>query len=79
MNGRTEAIRVLHVDDDPGLADVAATFLEREDDRITVQSATSAAEGLEALDSEEVASVVSHDPEPAERGPEPAGTARCGV
>ncbi|MFB6157186.1 MAG: PAS domain S-box protein [Haloferacaceae archaeon] len=47
---RSDRIRVLHVDDEPDFADVAATFLEREDDRLVVDTATSAAEGLDALD-----------------------------
>lgn len=29
----TEQIRVLHVDDDPDFADLAGTYLEREEDR----------------------------------------------
>mgnify|MGYP000518941317 CR=1 FL=1 len=44
-----ERLRVLHVDDQPELADLAATFLEREDDRIEVQSAQSASAGVERL------------------------------
>jgi PAS domain S-box-containing protein len=39
----------LHVDDDPEFADLTATFLEREDDRFDVVTATSAGEGLERL------------------------------
>jgi PAS domain S-box-containing protein len=46
----TEPIRVLHVDDDPDLSDLTASFLEREDSRITVQTALNAAEGLDRLD-----------------------------
>ena len=68
MNGRSETIRVLHVDDDPGLADVSATFLEREDDRIVVRSATSAAEGLEVLETTEVDCVVSDYDMPGQNG-----------
>jgi len=33
-------IRVLHVDDEPAVADVAAQYLERENDRIDVRTAT---------------------------------------
>ncbi|MFB6303339.1 MAG: PAS domain S-box protein [Haloferacaceae archaeon] len=44
-----ETIRVLHVDDEPDFADLAATFLEREDERIAVEAATGAAEGLDRL------------------------------
>jgi len=43
-------IRVLHVDGEPSLTDLPATFLEREDDRFTVETATSADEGLEMID-----------------------------
>ena len=42
-------IQVLHVDDEPSLTDLAKTFLEREDDRFTVETATSANEGLERI------------------------------
>jgi len=42
-------IRVLHVDDEPDFADMAATFLEREDDRFSVETATSATEGRQRL------------------------------
>ncbi|PSP70248.1 hypothetical protein BRC80_09360 [Halobacteriales archaeon QH_9_66_26] len=42
-------IRVLHVDDDPSVLDLAATFLEREGDRLDVETATSADEGLDRL------------------------------
>jgi len=41
-------IRVLHVDDEPDFAEVTKTFLERED-RLTVETATSADEGLQRL------------------------------
>ncbi|MEF8828037.1 MAG: response regulator, partial [Haloarcula sp.] len=42
-------VSVLHVDDDPGLAETAAEFLEHEDDRLAVETATSGSEGLERL------------------------------
>ncbi len=45
------AIRLLHVDDEPAFVDLAATFLEREDGAFTVETATSAEEGLERLES----------------------------
>lgn len=45
----SNAIRVLHVDDEPDFADLAATFLEREDDRFDTETATSATEGLDRL------------------------------
>ena len=43
-------IRVLHVDDDPELADLTTTFLRRENDRITVETAGDAEAALEQLD-----------------------------
>ena len=42
-------IRLLHVDDDADFADMAALSLEAEDDRFSVDTATSAAEGLDRL------------------------------
>jgi len=45
----TEDIRVLHVDDEPDFAALTAEFLERGDDRFTVETAASGTEGLERL------------------------------
>ena len=42
-------IEVLHIDDEPGLAETTAEFLQHEDDRLTVETATSASEGLDRL------------------------------
>jgi len=42
-------IRVLHVEDDPEFADLTATFLERESDRFTVETAANADEGLDRI------------------------------
>jgi len=44
-----QEIRVLHVDDEPDFADLTTAFLERESDRFTVETATSADDGLETL------------------------------
>jgi PAS domain S-box-containing protein len=44
-----QEIQILHVDDDPSITDLTGTFLEREDDRFAVETATSADEGLEKL------------------------------
>jgi PAS domain S-box-containing protein len=52
-------IRVPHVDDEPGFADTAASLIEREDDRLTVETATSAAEGMKRIADGEVDCVVS--------------------
>ena len=43
-------IRVLHVDDDREFADLTAAFLERNADRLTVETATSADRALELID-----------------------------
>jgi len=43
-------IRVLVVDDEPGLAELIATHLERADDRIEAETATSAADALAAFE-----------------------------
>ncbi|MFC5135977.1 MULTISPECIES: PAS domain S-box protein [Haloferacaceae] len=59
MSGTLETIRVLHVDDEPGLAEMVATFLEREDDRIEVRTEHDAEAGLRALTESEVDCVVS--------------------
>ncbi|MUV57713.1 response regulator [Halogeometricum sp. CBA1124] len=43
-------IRVLHVDDDDAFAELVATYLEREDDRIDVVTTTAVADAVAALD-----------------------------
>ena len=43
------SVRVLHVDDDPEFGSLTATFLEREDDRLSVETATSTAKGLDLI------------------------------
>jgi len=52
-------IRVLHVDDDPDVPRLVKTYLEREDDRLCVESAGDAAAGLERLRDGEFDCVVS--------------------
>ena len=56
----TSAIRVLHVDDDPAFADLTATFLERVDDRFTVESVTDADAALDRLDAGGIDCIVSN-------------------
>ena len=68
MHTMTGPVRVLHVDDEPDLADVAATFLEREDERLRVETATSAGEALETLEAEPVDCVVSDYDMPGQNG-----------
>ncbi|WP_251328010.1 PAS domain-containing protein [Haloplanus pelagicus] len=66
----TGPIRVLHVDDDRDFADMTATFLEREDERLRVEPATDAGSGLERLASDEFDCVVSDYEMPGRTGVE---------
>jgi PAS domain S-box-containing protein len=59
MGATKETIRVLHVDDEPDFAELAADFLERQSDQFEVQTATSAQKGLEYLANASVDCVVS--------------------
>jgi len=43
------SIRTLHVDDEPSVADTTAAFLQREDDRLHIETALSASDGLARL------------------------------
>ncbi|MGQ4555572.1 PAS domain S-box protein [Halobellus sp. GM3] len=61
-------VRVLHVDDEPGWADLAATFLEREDKRFETETATSANKGLERLSDTEFDCIVSDYDMPGQSG-----------
>lgn len=68
MSGRDEHVRVLHVDDEPDFAELAATFLERADERFDVETATNASEGLERLSEAPVDCVVSDHDMPGKNG-----------
>ncbi|MFB6151613.1 MAG: response regulator [Haloarculaceae archaeon] len=59
MSVPIESIRVLHVEDDPGVAEVTTSFLEQESDAIEVVTASDASEGLEMLDRGGIDCVVS--------------------
>ncbi|WP_283402090.1 GAF domain-containing protein [Halorubrum sp. DM2] len=76
MSPHPDAIRVLHVDDDPDLAELAATYLEREDDRIDVETATDATEGLDRVADGDVDCVVSDYNMPGRNGIEFLETVR---
>ena len=54
-----EVIRVLHVDDEPELLDVVSTYLERENEALSVEIATSAAAAMDHLRRGPVDCVVS--------------------
>ncbi|GAA0528637.1 PAS domain S-box protein [Halorubrum aquaticum] len=50
MNNRDlETIQVLHVDDEPDLGELVATFLEQVDERLLVETTTSATDALDRL------------------------------
>ncbi|WP_135822382.1 PAS domain S-box protein [Halostella litorea] len=64
----TETKRVLHVDDEPGLADLTATFLERERDTLSVETASNATEGLELLAETDYDCIISDYDMPGRNG-----------
>lgn len=64
----SDEIRVLHVDDEPDFADLAATFLTRADDRIEVQTATNTDDGLEILAEHSIDCIVSDYEMPGRNG-----------
>lgn len=43
------AVHVLHVDEESAFADMVATFLEHEHDKVSVQTATSPTDGVQQL------------------------------
>ncbi|MFC7132425.1 MULTISPECIES: PAS domain S-box protein [Salinibaculum] len=63
-----DLIRVLHVDDDPGFVELTAEFLAREDGRFTVETATSARDGLATLETAEFDCIVSDYDMPGKDG-----------
>ncbi|MFC4405206.1 hybrid sensor histidine kinase/response regulator [Haloarchaeobius iranensis] len=68
MSDTADTTTVLHVDDDPAFTELVATQLEREDERLTVRTATSAADGLALLDDGDVDCVVSDYDMPGQNG-----------
>lgn len=59
MSETTGLIRVLHVDDDPRLCEVTKQFLERENERLSVETATSVSDGLDILSNASIDCIVS--------------------
>ena len=49
MSSHPDAIRVLHVDDDADLAELAAVYLERESDRLDIETVTDTTEALDRV------------------------------
>lgn len=76
MSSLPPTVRVLHVDDEPDLADVAATYVKQEDNRFTVETATSASEGLELLANDTFDCIVSDYEMPGQDGIEFLETVR---
>ncbi|MFY4812176.1 PAS domain S-box protein [Haloarcula sp. AONF1] len=68
MGEAGSAIQVLHVDDDREYAEMTAAFLQRESVDFTIETATSASEGLRLLDKESVDCIVSDYEMPGENG-----------
>lgn len=59
MSEPASSIRVLHIDDEPDLAEMVSTFLERENGRIDVQTTTDPVEGMDILSEAEIDCVIS--------------------
>ncbi|MFB6295347.1 MAG: PAS domain-containing protein [Halobacteriales archaeon] len=68
MSEAGDSIRVLHVDDDPSFTDMVATYLEREDERIKVLTATGSDDGLATLADHRVDCIVSDYDMPGQDG-----------
>ena len=68
MHSSSDTIRVLHVDDEPGVAELAAEFLERQDDRFSVETATDAGEGQNLLAAGDFDCIVSDYDMPGTNG-----------
>ncbi|MFC7070448.1 PAS domain S-box protein [Halobaculum lipolyticum] len=68
MSATDDAIQVLHVDDEPAFAELVATYLEREHDRIAVHSASDPDEGRAVLADTDIDCVVSDHDMPGENG-----------
>lgn len=71
-----DTIRVLHVDDEPGLADLTADFLERENEDIVVTTETCTQDGLAAIEEAAFDCIVSDYEMPGENGLEFLDTVR---
>ena len=76
MSSPPSTIRVLHVDDEPDFTEMTATFLEREDERFSVETATSASEGLDYIAENQIDCIVSDYDMPSQDGIEFLKTVR---
>ena len=68
LTTNSQRVRVLYVDDSPMYADLTADMLEREDERLVVETATNAADGLTELSESTVNCVVSDYEMPGQNG-----------
>lgn len=68
MGDSPQLIHLLHVDDEPDLADLAAEFMKRTDDRISVDIGTSASEALDLLEENCYDGIVSDYDMPGQDG-----------
>ncbi|MFC6951920.1 PAS domain S-box protein [Halorubellus litoreus] len=68
MTAADGELRVLHVDDDPAIAELAATFLQRENDRLDIEVLTAASDGCEYLSEHDVDGIISDYEMPGANG-----------
>lgn len=68
MSVSPDSINVLHVDDEPGFAEMSASFLEREDDRFSVKTVTSPQDAEQYLVEDGFDCIVSDYDMPEENG-----------
>lgn len=76
MSEFSETTLVLHVDDEPDFADLTATFLEREQEQFTVETAPNASQGLDRLADTAFDCVISDYDMPGQNGIEFLETVR---
>jgi len=75
-NSSSGTIHVLHVDDEPDLAEMAAEFLERQNERLAVETSTNASEALELLAENGCDCIISDFDMPGQNGIEFLETVR---
>ena len=74
MSESADTIHILHVDDEPDFAEMVATFLERENGRLNIQTTTNPTEGMDILAAHDVDCIVSDYDMPRTNG-----INRCGL
>ena len=76
MAEHANPIRILHVDDEPDLAELVAIYLQKENDRFEIESITSASEGLDRLNETTFDCILSDHDMPGQNGIEFLETVR---